>query len=103
MCMLSPLKKYIYNHFISKCVSVFRSFLGKPTVDTCESGVLPLCLSFLVAFRVSLLALCKGLGVAAAVEQMCQRVFCAPGTDDSKTLWEMIKKFVIPIVMSVPS
>lgn len=57
----------------------------------CESDVLNLCLSVVMPFRGSLLILCKGLGAAAAVEQMYQRVFCTPGTDDSKTLREKNK------------
>lgn len=72
----------------------------------CESDVLSLCLSLLVLLRGSLIALCKGLGAAGAVEQMCQRVFHTPGTDDNKTLLGKIKKFVtptIPDLLSLPS
>lgn len=68
----------------------------------CESDILPLCLSFLVPFGGSLIALCKGLGAAAAVEQMALRVFCTPGTDDNKTLWGKNKEFVTPAVTVSP-
>lgn len=68
----------------------------------CESDVHPLCPSVLVPLRGLLIDLCKGLGAAAVLEQMCQRVFCTPGTDDSKTLLGKIKKFVIPTVAVPP-
>lgn len=68
----------------------------------CESDVLPLCLSLLLPSRGSLIALCKGLWEAAAVEQMCQRMFCTPGTDDGKTHWGKIRTFMIPTVIVSP-
>lgn len=85
---ISLKKKCISSHFVSKCVPHFKSFLRKSTVETIatESDLLPLFLSFLVLFGHSLMALCRGMGAAAAVEQRWLGVFRMPGIDDNKML-----------------